>query len=179
MKLSVVKKPGWMHVTGGRLLEVATPHAVPASGLSAYADDPETDRFRAKDAPPPRPRPKDGLVRCEEGDIAIEILFAKTGRLAGHSYLTGPAINLNRYCAAETPGWFRDEPLAGAMIDDVTMPTDEETPIGELWEALVRRRAPARFGPAAIYAVDIVTGDNDPEHAAKVVDMLAHAWKHV
>jgi hypothetical protein len=101
MKLSVRKRFGWIHVRGGRVLRVVKPHAVRTSGRSAYADEEKSSHE------PPRWKAGEKWVYTEEGDVAVEIVAVKTGKVLGHSYLSGPAIQLNGYTPFEED-WFEE-----------------------------------------------------------------------
>src|SRR5574341_1954907 len=112
MKLSLSKKLGWTQVRGGRILRVAKAHAVPTVGWSAFSENYDEDLLKRKK---PAQRFKDEKwVYANEGDLVVEVLYAKTEALAGHSYLSGPAIQLNRYTPAED-GWFRE--ATGQLVE--------------------------------------------------------------
>lgn len=163
---------------GGRLLEVAQSHAVGTASLSAFADDPSTNIMRNPDRAPPKPRPDGKWIYCEQGDLAVEILYVKTRQIAGHSYLSGPAINLNRYTPA-APGWFRDEPLTGAMVVETEDALPERSiPDDGVWPALVKMMVNVRFGAAAIYGMEMHMEREEPT-AEQIVQLLVRAWKHV
>jgi hypothetical protein len=99
------RRPGHASVRGGRLLRVLAEHAVPRGGGDVRGKRPgET----------PRARPR---------DLALEIL-AKNWIVLGHSYLSGPAIGMNRYTPAG-PGWFEPEPAVLARAS-FSSPTDAE-----------------------------------------------------
>jgi hypothetical protein len=164
-----------MHVMGGRVVEVARAHEMDAGNVSVFADGPETDIYRPRGARvPPRPR---GRVAAAEGDLAAEILFAGTGRLLGHSYLTGAAINVNRYSDDTTP--FRAEPIACAAL---ALPD----PAGErdgwwsdaLWPAILDavRRVKAADG-AVLWGIEWSAPDGADVTALSAV--IAHAWTHI
>lgn len=106
MKLSIKKRMGWIHARGGRILRVAQPHVVKSSGRSAFEDG-------------PAPAGEEKWVYTKEGDLAVEIIAVKTGKVLGHSYLSGPAIQLNGYTPFDED-WFGDE--AKATFVDVPHP---------------------------------------------------------
>jgi hypothetical protein len=95
VKLSVRKRMGWVHVRGGRILRVAKEHAVRASGRSTL----EGGKAPAGD---------EQWVYTKEGDLAVEVIAVKTGKVLGHSYLSGPAIQLNGYTPFDDD-WFGEE----------------------------------------------------------------------
>lgn len=93
MKLSAGKKRGFLHVKGTSLVKVVHGHLISMDGLSAPAP-----YAVAKNDP------RDSLnwVRCEPGDLAIEVRPAKQKRgkaqaTVGYSFLTGGAIQLMGY----------------------------------------------------------------------------------
>lgn len=117
MKLSLVRKWGWTHVKPGRLLRVVQAHAVPTGSQSTIKGG------------PPRPEGRDGKwVFCREGDLAIEMLY-QSGDVLGTAYLSGPAIQLNRYGPIGS-GWFDStlraercvlpDPYGGGVCDETT-----------------------------------------------------------
>src|SRR5258708_5191443 len=94
MRLSLERKFGWIHVRGGRVLRVATAHAVSTDTFHQEAAQAERligsdrggqarDRFVGQK-----------YVFCAERDLAVEVVNVKTGKVMGWSYLTGAAANL-------------------------------------------------------------------------------------
>jgi hypothetical protein len=99
MKLSLRKHFGFIHCTGGAIVRVASEHAV--TGASIALND---EHARIK---PPK------WVFAKEGDLAVEIVAVKTGKVLGHCYLTGPAVQLHRYTEPQGD-WFK--PATGKMF---------------------------------------------------------------
>lgn len=89
MKLCLSKsramRMGAVYVRGERFVRVKTPHQVSTSGWS---------RERSSESPFPKGAK---TVQAEVGDLAIEMVRAKNGKLVGYSYLAGAAIQLNNY----------------------------------------------------------------------------------
>lgn len=94
MKLSIGRKPGWVQVRGGRVRKVVREHRVHAHSQNAL--DGETPRK-------PFTQP---MVLVKEGDLALEIIAVATGKVLGHAYLSGDAIQLNAYNT--DPTWYGD-----------------------------------------------------------------------
>jgi len=103
VKLSTKFKMGYTRVQGGRVLRVANDHAVPTKGYDGSSN--HTPDL-ANDNKPLPPRFTDGekWVYAQAGDLALEILHASTKKLLGYTYLSGPAIQLNRYLAFPSTG---------------------------------------------------------------------------
>lgn len=97
MNLSLDRKWGMLRVRAGRLLAVAHPHQVTTSTLSHA--DPEVSHRRKFAA-------DEKWVTTNVGDLALEILAVKTGKVIGYSYLCGPATQLHLYSAGAPAHWF-------------------------------------------------------------------------
>ena len=100
MKLSVQKRWGFVHVRGGRVLTVSHDHQVSASTYDEHLDDlisvPATSSELG--ARPPTKRTFDAKwTTAKIGDVVIEIIAQKTGKLLGYGYLCGKAINTIKY----------------------------------------------------------------------------------
>lgn len=172
MKLSLKPGHGATVVAGGRLLVVRKPHPVPTVTRSVHADDPSTDRYRKPGAPPPV-YPKGPTVDAVPGDLAIEMVYPKTGRVMGYSYLAGPAIQLNLYVDEPTPDLFEAEP---AEIREFVLP-----PIGAAFEDVIKTANAARLGAPAVYVFRLLLGESELKSstAAEVADAIVQAWSLV
>lgn len=176
MKLSLKFKLGHVHVGGGRVLTVVTPHPVSTATRSSHAERPETDRYRPKDAPPVV-EPKGAHVIAEVGDLAIEVVYAKTGKLVGYSYLTGPAIQLIRYVDDDGARWFSSESVNVNRLD---LPGPEGFASRQAyWEAMIPTVSAARLGSPAVHAFEISVPSSNPDAAADVADVVVNAWAMV
>lgn len=126
MKLSLRKRFGYVHVHGGRVLRVVHPHGVPTSTVTYNKQEPKVRSFIGT------------VVQCAEGDLAIEIVAAKTGNVLGYSYLSGPALQLNNYCGARAD---RFEEARSIYVNDLPHPQDFDdfgTFLPEIIERLMR-----------------------------------------
>jgi hypothetical protein len=74
---------------------VAMAHAVPTSTRSELADERQPKEHKGRK-----------WVYAEKGDLALEIVARKTGKVLGYSYLSGPALQLNHY--KPLPAWYDD-----------------------------------------------------------------------
>ena len=158
------------------MLTVVTPHPVCTATRSSLAERPETDRYRPKDAPPPI-EPKGDHVNAEVGDLAIEVVYAKTGNLVGYSYLSGPAIQLIRYVNGPGVRWFAPDPVSVRRLD---LPGPEAYESRQAyWEALIPTVSAARIGPPAVYAFEIKVPGAQVGDAANVADVVVNAWAMV
>jgi hypothetical protein len=114
MKLSIKPRFGFVCVQGGRILVVTHEHQVPTSGYDASADHATLEGPRlAPEQPEFRSRTFDAKwISAAIGDVAVEVLSVKTGKVLGYAYLSGPAINVIRYVSdldRETVhGWFAE-----------------------------------------------------------------------
>jgi len=114
MKLSVRKRWGFVHVRGGRVLTVSHDHQVSTSTFDRRVDEaiaPTPESSLRLGAKPNQKRTFDAKwVTAKVGDLAVEILAQKTGKLLGYTYLCGDAINVIRYVSEQEPGrvasWF-------------------------------------------------------------------------
>lgn len=101
MKLSHKRKFGHTAVRAARVLKVTESHAVSMEGLSEFAS-------RSATAP---------WVFCEAGDLVIEVIKIRTGKVLGYSYLTGPAIQLINYNVSGVVDRIGSEPLRVKRIE--------------------------------------------------------------
>lgn len=89
-----------VHVRGGQVLRVTHDHQASTKGYDERPDD-ALGKSRAFDA---------GWVTASTGDLAVEVVAAKTARVLGYAYLSGPAINVVRYVSDAdrdlVTGWF-------------------------------------------------------------------------
>lgn len=86
MNLTLVRKLGMVHVRAGQLLAVAHDHQVPTNGQSTAEPEEYRRRFGGEK-----------WVTAHIGDLAVEIVAVGNGKVIGHSYIAGDAIQLNRY----------------------------------------------------------------------------------
>lgn len=164
MKISLKRRRGFVRVRPGRILRVAKDHAVSATGLSANADDYENLDGAPRPAPATHP-----WVYAKPGDLAVEIL-RKDGKVLGHSYLSGPAIRLNRYTDFQKD-WFGAE-VKPALLE-IPVPTAE--PPEAFFTKLVEAMMSAKFGDADVYAFQVrVPRDQVKEAAHSIVG----AWDY-
>jgi hypothetical protein len=101
MKLSVRKRWGFVHVRGGRVLTVSHDHQISTSTFDRQADEamaPTPESSLRLGAKPNQKRTFDAKwVTAKVGDLAVEIVVQKTGKILGYTYLCGDAINVVRY----------------------------------------------------------------------------------
>lgn len=98
MRMSLQKKFGWIHVRGGKVLRVATGHAVPTNTYHEEAAAAARDLIKQPGKALPGERFAGArAVFCQPRDLAVELVNVKNGRVMGWSYLTGPAANLHHY----------------------------------------------------------------------------------
>lgn len=154
MSVSLKKRRGAIHVKAGRLVRVAMDHPVPTKGREAHVGAPVEDFF--KGAQGPATFVKNPVAR--QGDLAIELLGAKSGKLVGRSYLTGEAINIVYYSG---------ETLDPAMFASARV---ERLPISKDFISDVEAFAAARFGGTADVYVFFAKCRNKPH-----VDSITHA----
>lgn len=122
MKLSVRPKFGATTVRGGQILRVSHNHQVSTRGY-----DPRPDKIHGNARVFETP-----WVTAFIGDLAIEIITTKTGKILGHAYLSGHAINIIRYRVAEddpAEGWFT--PAKALALKP--FPQDTELPVLVDW----------------------------------------------
>jgi hypothetical protein len=164
VKLSVKKRFGWTQVRGGRLLRVAKDHAVSTMGLSESVQNPQRPRFQGEK-----------WVRARPGDLVIEILYVKTDKLAGHSYLSGPAAQLNRYLSTPLPGpstddissWFEATTATGRLVEIPHIDDGEDVPA--FLSRVLRVLVDAKYSAVDINVFDYVVGfDEDAANAARL-----------
>jgi hypothetical protein len=114
MKLSVKKRWGFVHVRGGRVLTVSHDHQISTSTFDRQVDEaiaPTPESSLRLGAKPNQKRTFDAKwVTAKVGDLAVEIVAQKTGRILGYTYLCGDAINVIRYAnegeAERVASWF-------------------------------------------------------------------------
>jgi hypothetical protein len=119
VKLSLAKKFGCIQCRGGEVLRVATEHAVSGQGLG------EQPHART-DLP--------AWVFAKPGDLAVELVAVKTGKVLGHTYLSGNAIQVNRYTNAQE-GWF--EPCKARLVELPTIEKLKPKSVKEFQDAML------------------------------------------
>lgn len=83
MKLTIEKpKLGYTHVRGGRVLSVLHGHQVATT----------TNKWD-----PTHRKQETEYVTCKPGDLAVEIVLVKTGKVIGYAYVSGDALQYMRY----------------------------------------------------------------------------------
>lgn len=144
MKLSPYKKHGMLHVRAARLLRVSQEHAVSTVGANVAGSAEQVGCSHGKAAGRFEGQ---NWVFCKEGDLVLEIVKAKKGQLVGHSYLTGPAIQLMNYEA--NPGFFEETPLKVGLLE---IPAGEAD-AGKFLEKLISnvRRAQEEEGVCVLF----------------------------
>lgn len=167
MKLSIGKfRLGCSVVFGGRLLRVATAHAISLLGRESKS---------RKD------KPLEGHVYCDVGDFALEVL-TRNGSVLGHSYLTGPAIGLMRYTSAG-PGWFDKEPAKLVDVTTLRMPGHGDNEGDESAQAYARETIAASMalkygGQADIFMLRIqIKGAVEPDVGRQIVGHFLECWR--
>lgn len=157
MKLTLKKKFGWTHVRGGDLVRVAIEHAVPTRTRTEL----QTEYAR--------PRTKEGWVYCAKGDLALEIVAVKTGQVLGHSYLSGPAIQLHRYSTPQSD-WFE-----GATLEGVTLPVpaEDDDPEGFM-PRFIGAMMDLKYGPLDVVGFKGTAKSMDD--AKKAMEFFQYAW---
>jgi hypothetical protein len=118
MKMSVKRMWGAVQVRGGRILVVSHDHQVSTNGYDARGDDPKIhvaeteERIRQETGSLPfMPRTFDAKwINAKVGDLAVEVISVKNGRVLGYAYLSGGSINVFRYVNDTdrdlVAGWF-------------------------------------------------------------------------
>lgn len=99
MKLSLERKWGYAQIRGGRVLKVVHEHPVSTEGYNPRVDG-ETNPLTGE---APKPAGTEKWRTARVGDLAVEVVMVKTGKVWGLVYLTGPAINIWR-----THPWLND-----------------------------------------------------------------------
>lgn len=166
MKLSLERAwgPGAIWVRGGRILDVAHDHQVPTNTLS-YADHAQGFEGVAKHGDAK-------WMTAVAGNLAIEIVAAKTDKVLGHAYLTGPAVQLHRYHDQPCPAhWFKEVVgwLLSGQMPEASDPQEEKARI----DGLLR----GKFSPARLAAFEFVLGteqsvDNCMQWLEKVMRLI-------
>jgi len=169
MKLSLKKKPGWTHVRGGRLVRVAKSHPVPTSGWSPYALEYKKDLL-GRPKPVARFAEGEKWVFAKEGDLAVEILAADSRASLGFSYISGPAIQLNRYREVEA-NFFE---AASGKIVEIPNPSTAQFTREQFAERVVTAIVGAKYGNDAINAFEYQARDDD--EAQLVARKIAEVW---
>ena len=95
MKLSLERKFGTLHVRPGRLLTVAHDHQVLTSTVTIAEGEQHVRKFA----------PDEKWVTAEEGDLAVEVVAVKTGKVIAYSYIAGEATQLMLYTQPQNH-WF-------------------------------------------------------------------------
>lgn len=133
MKLTIEKpKLGYTHVRGGRVLSVIHGHEVSAKTLNTI--DPDRRQLKRE------------VVSCKPGDLVVEIVLIKTGKVIGYAYISGDAIQLMRYGMQSglRPDLF--EPVIGWRVS--LQPDDEIDPM-KMIHAIQR----CKYAPEGVRAV--------------------------
>ncbi len=139
MKLSLRKRFGWVHVRGGRLLRVLHAHSVETNTQTLNSHE--------------RRRPFHGKsVTAEPGDLAVEIVAAKTGSVLGYSYIAGAALQLNSYDVRSD----RYEQIEGQMLTE-PVPETNPFPHQEWIEARVKMFMEAKYGDIPVCGLETVS----------------------
>lgn len=160
MKLSLRKRFGWIHCKGGAIVKVAREHAVTSDTLECrkgresrkYENEPD-------------------WVFTKVGNLAVEIVAVKTGKLLGHCYLTGPAAQMHRYTPAQSD-WF--EP-ASARLGRIPHPSEiEAKDQDDLFLKMMDAIMDIRFSSDDLVAFRLVCKDkkDTDEAGGSIHDML-------
>jgi len=157
MKLSLRKRFGWVHVRGGRLLRVIHAHPVETNSQTLNAVE-RRRPFRGKS------------VTAEPGDLAIEIVAVKTGKVLGYSYFAGAALQLNSYDVR--PDRFEEIRSHVLTIPD---PGPEHKTDRDLGEARLRAFINAKYSPDSVCAFDYTT--KFPVHS--VAKTMSQYWSYI
>jgi hypothetical protein len=169
MKLSLSKKLGWTQVRGGKIVRVAKTHAVTTSGWSAFSLNYADDLLGRKK---PEHRFKgEKWVFANEDDLAIEVVVVKTGHVLGHSYLSGPALQLNRYTVADA-AWFRE--ASGKLVEIPTPNTEQFTSPQHFIEHVIGMLMGLKYSDDALGAFEYQTASD--EEAKIVARHIAEMW---
>jgi hypothetical protein len=118
MKMSVRHMWGATRVRGGRVLIVTHEHQVSTRGYDARNDDLNIHNVHNEEkirqiagALPFKARQFDAKwTSAKVGDLAVEVVVAKTGCILGYAYISGASINVIRYVndadRSSVAGWF-------------------------------------------------------------------------
>lgn len=172
MKLSLSKRFGWIHCRGGKLVRVAKEHAVPSSGRSRVGHVEGATDLGGKPIPQESPQKDQKWVTAKENDLAVEVVAVKTGKVLGHSYLSGPAIQLNRYTPAQDD-WFR--PVTGRLIE-IPDPHTWEGGREAFFEHCIGLLMQVRYGEDAVGGFEYQAQDD--EDARGAAHSIAQMWSY-
>ncbi len=163
MKLSTIKKLGYVQCRGGRLLEVAHDHQVRTDTLDTRNDGggvpahPPCDQRGCPLHGAPQFAADEPWVTAKVGDLAIEICSMKAGTVMGHAYLSGRAERLFRYTG--TPAhWFAE--AAGWKFDPFPMVADDTE------EQVIAKISACLAAPVRAVVWNIPVEDVDHVHQA-------------
>lgn len=167
MKLSVEKKWGYIHVRGGRLVEVVHEHPVASKGQCVVA------KRMKEEFEPPRSLPPTVMARA--GDLAIEIVTQRGGHLLGYSFLTGAAIQINSYDKRAdrfTDAVLRSAPLRPPPDEEATIPSSP--PSDDYLAGLAKLMAAMKYDPDVdVYAFHaICSGRENAEGLATFLQQV-------
>lgn len=173
MKLSTVKKFGYIHVHGGRLFRVVHEHAVDTKGFCQIIREVNEKTGavvnRSIDLAP--------TVTARAGDLAIEIVQHKTGKTLGYSYLSGPAIQLNTYQVR--PDRYEMASIAPARLRP---PTEEEMETEESFQSYAHYFRTQCVGMKTDLEVDVFAMEahfTDADSGQNLADSLVDAYRLV
>lgn len=165
MIISVKRHFGATQVVGGRLLRVAEPHFVSTKGAPAQTKE----KLRKYDKP---------TVVCEAGDLVMEILAKRGRKLLGHTYLTGPALQIVSYAAKEGRAeerWFEEGPRAVGV--EIPKPPEDRLDDEEAWKTFIATTHERLLHAKYLADVDIaaleLTTKADP---LQVVQHICDLW---
>ena len=169
MKLSTVKKFGYIHVRGGKLLRVVHEHPVDTKGFCIVARE-QKQGFEPVRNPPPQ-------VMARAGDLAIEIVTRRAGTVLGYSYLSGDAIQINSYQV-------RPDRYAAAVLTlaHLTPPTAEEAASETGFETFIEgmRRSCVEMKLSTDVDVWVFDGKcDDKASGANIADTIQTFWRLV
>lgn len=169
MKLSTVKKFGYIHVRGGKLLRVVHEHPVDTQNFCVVAREKKAGFEPVRKLPP--------QVMARAGDLAIEIVTRRAGTVLGYSYLSGDAIQINSYQVR--PDRYTDAVLA---IAPLAPPTVEEAAVEATFEAFIEgmRRTCVEMKLSAAVDVWAFEGKCDDRDAgANIAETIQTFWRLV
>ena len=162
MKLSLERKLGWMHVRGGKLVKVTQVHGVPTVSRSTL----QTEHAR--------PRKADGMEMCRRGDLAMQILKYETGVVVGYSYLSGPAIQLQRY-EGVSADWFAPAQLGAVSFPAPTeMDVADEKARDDFWQRFFAAVQAIKYGPLDV--AGFCRRESTLEDGKAAAELLRAAW---
>lgn len=164
MKLSLQPMLGAVQVRGGRLLEVAHDHRV-STGTANMMAPAKDDKGR------PAAKPFNSKwVNAKVGDLAMELVVVKTGRVLGVTYLSGDALQLNLYSNDLPPFWFTE--AIGWSVFRPPFPAATEGHESRMLRAVERcKRSQARL---VAFVLEVAT--DKPEELYRAHEWFWHAF---